>query len=104
MPLVGFQVWCNFNLRMGWDLNPRCTFAHAGFRNRCLQPLSHPSLGPPKLESYEMRRRPYLKPTTFCLFIKKCYDIYSIFVFSFPLKSENFKLKILRFAELAPSS
>ena len=30
-------------LRRRWDLNPRGTFAPAGFRNRCLQPLSHSS-------------------------------------------------------------
>ena len=32
--------------RRGRDLNPRCTCAHAGFRNRCLQPLSHLSTFP----------------------------------------------------------
>ena len=31
------------SLRRRWDLNPRGTFAPAGFRNRCLQPLSHSS-------------------------------------------------------------
>jgi hypothetical protein len=29
--------------RRGWDLNPRATFAAAGFQDRCLQPLGHPS-------------------------------------------------------------
>ena len=31
--------------RMGWDLNPRDACAPAGFQDRCLQPLGHPSLG-----------------------------------------------------------
>ncbi len=29
--------------RMGRDSNPRWTFAHAGFQDRCLKPLGHPS-------------------------------------------------------------
>ena len=29
--------------RRGWDSNPRTTFAVAGFQDRCLQPLGHPS-------------------------------------------------------------
>src|SRR2546423_2053786 len=28
---------------MGWDSNPRGTCAPAGFQDRCLQPLGHPS-------------------------------------------------------------
>ncbi len=28
---------------MGWDSNPRYAFTHAGFQDRCLQPLGHPS-------------------------------------------------------------
>ena len=28
---------------MGWDSNPRWTCAHAGFQDRCLKPLGHPS-------------------------------------------------------------
>ena len=38
--------WLRFLLqkkRMGWDLNPRTTFAVAGFQDRCIQPLCHPS-------------------------------------------------------------
>ena len=31
---------------MGWDSNPRCACAHAGFQDRCLQPLGHPSAKP----------------------------------------------------------
>ena len=30
--------------RRGWDSNPRATFAAAGFQDRCLQPLGHPSI------------------------------------------------------------
>ncbi len=30
--------------RMGWDSNPRWRRRHAGFQDRCLQPLGHPSL------------------------------------------------------------
>lgn len=29
--------------RMGWDSNPRDAFTSAGFQDRCLQPLGHPS-------------------------------------------------------------
>ena len=29
--------------RMGWDSNPRCACTHAGFQDRCLKPLGHPS-------------------------------------------------------------
>ena len=29
--------------RTGWDSNPRYRFRHAGFRDRFLQPLGHPS-------------------------------------------------------------
>src|ERR1700675_4714322 len=29
---------------MGWDSNPRRTCAPAGFQDRCLQPLGHPSV------------------------------------------------------------
>ena len=29
--------------RRGWDSNPRGTFIPAGFQDRCLQPLRHPS-------------------------------------------------------------
>ncbi len=31
--------------RMGWDSNPREAHTPAGFQDRCLQPLGHPSLG-----------------------------------------------------------
>ena len=30
-------------VRRGWDSNPRATYAAAGFQDRCLQPLGHPS-------------------------------------------------------------
>jgi hypothetical protein len=30
-------------VRRGWDSNPRGTFIPAGFQDRCLQPLGHPS-------------------------------------------------------------
>ena len=30
--------------RMGWDSNPRATCAAAGFQDRCIQPLYHPSV------------------------------------------------------------
>ena len=29
--------------RKGWDSNPRCPCRHAGFQDRCLKPLGHPS-------------------------------------------------------------
>lgn len=31
-------------MRRGWDSNPRGTFIPAGFQDRCLQPLGHPSM------------------------------------------------------------
>ena len=31
--------------RRGWDSNPRCPFRHAGFQDRCIQPLCHLSEG-----------------------------------------------------------
>ena len=30
--------------RMGWDSNPRWALTHAGFQDRCIQPLCHPSV------------------------------------------------------------
>jgi hypothetical protein len=30
--------------RMGWDSNPRWACTHAGFQDRCLKPLGHPSI------------------------------------------------------------
>lgn len=32
-----------FLWRKGWDSNPRCPCRHAGFQDRCLKPLGHPS-------------------------------------------------------------
>src|SRR5450432_2436869 len=40
------QFW-----RKGWDSNPRYPCRHAGFQDRCLKPLGHPSK-PLKLFSY----------------------------------------------------
>src|ERR1700704_6662209 len=37
--------------RKGWDSNPRYPCRHAGFQDRCLKPLGHPSK-PLKLFSY----------------------------------------------------
>src|SRR4051812_9135244 len=31
--------------RLGRDSNPRCSFPHAGFQDRCLKPLGHPTDG-----------------------------------------------------------
>src|SRR5258708_18081373 len=31
------------NWRKGWDSNPRYPCRHAGFQDRCLKPLGHPS-------------------------------------------------------------
>src|SRR5437016_2246 len=33
--------------RMGWDSNPRGACTPAGFQDRCLQPLGHPSVSCP---------------------------------------------------------
>ena len=35
------RVW-----RKGWDSNPRYPCRHAGFQDRCLKPLGHPSVVP----------------------------------------------------------
>ena len=35
---VFFHFW-----RKGWDSNPRYPCGHAGFQDRCLKPLGHPS-------------------------------------------------------------
>ena len=35
---LNFEIW-----RREWDSNPRWTCAHAGFQDRCLKPLGHPS-------------------------------------------------------------
>src|SRR5579862_8880385 len=36
----------DFNMvwRKGWDSNPRYPCGHAGFQDRCLKPLGHPSV------------------------------------------------------------
>jgi hypothetical protein len=48
--------------RKGWDSNPRYPCRHAGFQDRCLKPLGHPS-NPLKLFSYLRtspgRKRPF---------------------------------------------
>src|SRR5437764_15148108 len=36
--LISFWWW-----RKGWDSNPRYPCRHAGFQDRCLKPLGHPS-------------------------------------------------------------
>ena len=33
----------HFDWRKGWDSNPRETYASAGFQDRCIRPLCHPS-------------------------------------------------------------
>ena len=35
--------------RKGWDSNPRCPCRHAGFQDRCLKPLGHPSVAGPHI-------------------------------------------------------
>ena len=36
---LGYAFW-----RKGWDSNPRYPCGHAGFQDRCLKPLGHPSI------------------------------------------------------------
>ncbi len=50
---------CNSTYRMGWDLNPRDAFTPAGFQDRCIQPLCHPSCG---LDSLSRRRLDFQRP------------------------------------------
>src|SRR6185312_15836061 len=40
------RIW-----RMGWDSNPRGACTPAGFQDRCLKPLGHPSKTGPELSS-----------------------------------------------------
>src|SRR3954451_11557453 len=35
---------CRKSWRKGWDSNPRYPCRHAGFQDRCLKPLGHPSI------------------------------------------------------------
>src|SRR6201989_1096869 len=37
------HVWTSKE-RKGWDSNPRYPCGHAGFQDRCLKPLGHPSV------------------------------------------------------------
>ena len=51
--------WCaqmGSQWRMGRDSNPRCRCRHAGFQDRCLKPLGHPS-GSAKSSNYELGHR-----------------------------------------------
>jgi hypothetical protein len=41
--------------RRGWDLNPRGALTPAGFQDRCIQPLCHPS-------GTKLRNIQYLRP------------------------------------------
>ena len=43
LPSDGDSMQRTGGWRMGWDSNPRRTCALAGFQDRCLQPLGHPS-------------------------------------------------------------
>jgi hypothetical protein len=52
--LVGFFSTSETQERRGWDSNPRGTFIPAGFQDRCLQPLGHPSK-PYKSSTYRFR-------------------------------------------------
>ena len=42
--IVSVQYVMQDKWRMGWDSNPRGTRAPAGFQDRCLRPLGHPSV------------------------------------------------------------
>src|SRR3954471_18523918 len=46
-----YRHWETSRWRKGWDSNPRYPCRHAGFQDRCLKPLSHPSK-PLRLFSY----------------------------------------------------
>src|ERR1700722_16991634 len=41
--LNGSEQWGTTYWRKGWDSNPRYPCRHAGFQDRCLKPLGHPS-------------------------------------------------------------
>ena len=43
------------NWRKGWDSNPRWACTHAGFQDRCLKPLGHPSSGAARQDAPEVR-------------------------------------------------
>src|SRR5689334_14860569 len=38
-----YQIISRNSWRKGWDSNPRYPCRHAGFQDRCLKPLGHPS-------------------------------------------------------------
>src|ERR1700722_14373075 len=51
--------------RRVWDSNPRGTFIPAGFQDRCLQPLGHPSYAY-KISSFHLTQNPALSEGARC--------------------------------------
>jgi hypothetical protein len=43
--------------RKGWDSNPRWSFPHGGFQDRCLKPLGHPSMAIMRYITFAIRAR-----------------------------------------------
>ncbi len=43
--------------RKGWDSNPRWSFPHGGFQDRCLKPLGHPSSGQMRYNTFGLSAR-----------------------------------------------
>ena len=43
--------------RKGWDSNPRWSFPHGGFQDRCLKPLGHPSMAIMRYITFGIRAR-----------------------------------------------
>ena len=43
--------------RKGWDSNPRWSFPHGGFQDRCLKPLGHPSMAIMRYITFGFRAR-----------------------------------------------
>src|SRR5258707_1269092 len=53
--------------RKGWDSNPRYPCRYAGFQDRCLKPLGHPSVsGYPRLSKAGRAAKGATAPATHC--------------------------------------
>ena len=101
---TAFAVGSFLYVRMGGDSNSRLSFPNAGFRNQCLQPLSHPSV----FLSLFLRAFPAIRRTVynyycnlfFLYFAEKSHVLQGIFihcstVYHFCFLSPNLKVQWL---------
>src|SRR5258708_3094652 len=67
--------------RRGWDLNPRWSFPHSGFRDRCTKPLCDLSVNQGKSKKVKGRRSKHPRRA---LLLRLCFSFYFYpFTFSF---------------------